>query len=360
MQGLPTGAGNATVRAAATPATENATAVQRLLDAGSDLVGTTITVEFAWSLTGRNPHDGLADNPADPHGVPGGSSAGAAAATAAGLCDLALGSDTGGSVRVPSAYCNLYGIRPTHGRVDDTGVFPLSPMFDTVGWFARSPTVLRTAADVLLDDPAAAPLPDGVTVLTDAFAQASTEVQQGLDVLVGAVADQVGGALIDVEFAESSVWDGWAHAFGVLQQHEAFSIHGDFWRAHGAAALGDDVASRFASAERLTDQDAAECLPAREQVLERVMELTEGGAAVVLLPAAPTRAPRRAVTEFDNRARTELIRLTSIASMAGAPSVTIPSVTRTGTPVGLSLLGAPGCDEMLLDLASRVHEFLSF
>ena len=102
VKGLVTGAGNPTVRDEGEPAAANALAVQALLDAVSDLVGTTVTVEFAWLFTGRNPHDGLADNPADPHRVPGGSSAGAAAATAAGLCDLALGTDTGGSVRVLS------------------------------------------------------------------------------------------------------------------------------------------------------------------------------------------------------------------------------------------------------------------
>jgi amidase len=363
VEGLVTGAGNAARRSETEPAVANADAVQRLLDAGAHLDGTTVTVEFAWSLTGRNPHDGLADNPADPYGVPGGSSAGAAAATAAGLCDLALGTDTGGSVRVPAAYCGLLGIRPTHGRVDDTGVLPLSPSFDTVGWFARDPHTLSAAANVLLSDPPAmtpGALPDGVTVLSDAFAQATTEVMSGLDGLVGAVADQVGGSILDVELADLATWDRWVGAFGLQQRLEAWEQHGDFYTRHGSSVLGDDVAERFEDAKQ--DAEAGLSVPdgIRDEVAERIEELTDGGTRVLLLPAAPSRAPRRATPESDGAHRAALLRLTCIASMGGAPAVTLPSRTQTGTQVGLSLLGAPGSDEMLLDLAARVFELMSF
>ena len=363
VEGLVTGAGNPTRRSETPPASSHATAVQRLLDAGASLDGTTITVEFAWSLTGRNPHDGLADNPADPYGVPGGSSAGAAAATAAGLCDLALGSDTGGSVRVPAAYCGLLGIRPTHGRVDDTGVVPLSPSFDTVGWFARDPSVFRAAGSVLFDEPAPAEiqqLPEGVVLLTDAFEQANSEVRGGLDRLVGAMADQVGGGLIETELARDGQWNRWVEAFGVQQRREAWEVHCDFYERHGSAAFGGDVAARFEHAKRDQDSQVIELAGQRDEVAERIEELTDGGSWVLLLPAAPTRAPRRARPDLDADNRAQLLRLTSVASMAGAPSVTLPSRTQTGSQVGLSLLGAPGTDEMLIDLAARVYEFLSY
>ena len=361
VKGLVTGAGNPTVRDEGEPAAANALAVQALLDAGSDLVGTTVTVEFAWSFTGRNPHDGLADNPADPHRVPGGSSAGAAAPVAAGLCDLALGTDTGGSVRVPAAYCNLFGIRPTHGRVDATGVFPLAPSFDTVGWFARTPELLRSAADVLLTAPESrigVARPSRVTLLTDAFALADAEVRGGLDTLVGAVADQLGGAIIEAQLTDEKTWQRWTSGFRVLQSAEAFAEHGDFYRRHGPSVLGDDVAARFEFASRVTDADRKAANGVRSEVLNRLEELTEGGTCVVLMPAAPTRAPLRNRPETDTAAVSRLLRLTSIASLAGAPSVTVPS--RTTTPVGLSLVGAPGSDEMLIDLAAGVHQFLSF
>ena len=124
-------------------ATRTAPAVDKLLDAGASLRGLTITDELTLGLNGENFHYGTPTNPAAPDRVSGGSSCGSAAAVAGGLVDFALGTDTGGSVRVPASYCGIFGFRPTHGRVSNAGVVPLAPSFDTVGWFARDPKVLR-------------------------------------------------------------------------------------------------------------------------------------------------------------------------------------------------------------------------
>jgi amidase len=120
-----------------------------LLDAGAALVGTTVTDELAFSLTGENPHYGTPPNPAAPGRVPGGSSSGSASAVAGGLVDFALGTDTGGSVRVPASHCGIFGFRPTHGAVSPAGVLPFSPSFDTVGWFARDADTLAAVGDRL-------------------------------------------------------------------------------------------------------------------------------------------------------------------------------------------------------------------
>jgi len=358
--GLRSGAGNPTRRLEIEPASANAPAVQKLLDAGADLTGTTITVEFAWSLTGVNRHDGTPDNPADPYGVPGGSSAGAAAATAAGLCDIALGTDTGGSVRVPAAYCGLLGIRPTHGRVDTHGVVALSPSLDTVGWFARDPQLFETVGRVLLTDPGDAAPANGVVLLRDAFALADSEVSAGLDGVVGAVADQVGGSLIEEDLASPETWQEWLRAFSTIQMAEAWSTHGAFYRRHGPDALGPDVAERFETASRVLASDVAAATAVRAEVAARLEEATDGGRQVLVMPAANSRAPRRATVDTDHTTRHRLLQLTSIASLAGAPAVTFPARTRTGTQVGLSIMGAPGADEMLLSLARRVFELLSY
>ena len=139
VAGYPTGGGSPHVLAASGIKTRTAPAVQALLDAGARFVGKTHTDELAFSLSGRNAHFGTPRNGGAPDRIPGGSSSGSASAVSNGLCDVALGSDTGGSVRGPGSHCGLYGIRPTHGRVSLDGVLDLAPSFDTCGFFARDP-----------------------------------------------------------------------------------------------------------------------------------------------------------------------------------------------------------------------------
>src|SRR5215210_8741778 len=137
VAGRPTGGGNPDWGRAHPVPARHAWAVQTLLDAGADLIGKTITDEVSLGILGENPFEGTPVNPRAPDRVPGGSSAGSAAAVAGGICDFALGTDTGGSVRVPASFCGLYGIRPTHGRLDLTGMMVQAPSSDTTGWFAR-------------------------------------------------------------------------------------------------------------------------------------------------------------------------------------------------------------------------------
>ena len=154
VAGYPTGCGQPHKLALSGIKTETAPVVQRLLQAGACFVGKTHTVELAFSLTGVNTHFGTQLNPAAPLRLPGGSSSGSAAAVAANLCDIGLGSDTGGSVRVPASYCGLFGIRPTHGRLSMDRSMPLAPSLDTVGWMARdSETFLQVSQTLLEPDP---------------------------------------------------------------------------------------------------------------------------------------------------------------------------------------------------------------
>ena len=151
VAGYPTGAGNPQWEATHPVPTTTSSAVTRLLAAGATLIGKSHTDELAYSLSGTNVHYGTPVNSAAPGCVPGGSSSGSASAVAGGLCDFALGSDTGGSVRVPASFCGIFGLRPTHGRVAADGVVPLAPSFDAVGWFANSGAVLMQVGRVLLD-----------------------------------------------------------------------------------------------------------------------------------------------------------------------------------------------------------------
>src|SRR5206468_3710073 len=176
IAGYRTGGGSPEWHAAHPSATTTAPAVRSILDAGASVIGKTVCDEFFFSVSGVNAHYGTPINPRAPDRLPGGSSSGSASATAAGACDFALGSDTGGSVRVPAAFCGLYGIRPTHGRVALSGAMPMAPTFDVAGWFASGPGVFRRVGGVLLDHaPTAAPIRE-LIILEDAFAQADPEV----------------------------------------------------------------------------------------------------------------------------------------------------------------------------------------
>src|SRR5437660_1533313 len=153
------------------PASSSAAAVIKILDAGAAVVGKTVCDEFFYSITGANARYGTPVNPRAPGRLPGGSSSGSAAAAAAGACDFALGSDTGGSARVPAAFCGLYGIRPTHGRIDMTGAMPMAPSFDVPGWFASGPGVFRRVGEVLLEGAGVRAKPRQLIILDDAFAE---------------------------------------------------------------------------------------------------------------------------------------------------------------------------------------------
>ena len=184
VAGHPTGGGNPDWARQHPLPTKHAWAVQRLLDAGATLIGKTITDEVSLGILGENPFEGTALNPKAPDRVPGGSSSGSASAVAQGLCDTALGTDTGGSVRVPASFCGLYGIRPTHGRIDVSGMLGQAPSSDTIGWFARDARTFARVAETMLGEPISASLPARLVIAVDAFGFADAETAAALRPMV--------------------------------------------------------------------------------------------------------------------------------------------------------------------------------
>lgn len=347
VAGTPTGAGNPTWAAAAAPAATHASVVAALLAAGADLVGKTHTDELAWSISGTNHHYGTPVNPVAPDRAPGGSSSGSVVAVASGAADLGLGTDTGGSIRVPASYCGVLGLRPTHGRVPLDGVVPLAPTFDTVGLFARDAATLRAGWGALPKE--AVTGRSGITrlvVLDDLVGRAEPDVAPSL---LGALA----AFDLPVEHAELGAVDEWLAAFRVLQSAEVWSVHGA-WFATREPVLGPGVAERFAYARSLTDDDVAAAQPVRRSAAARLAELL-GDDAVLVAPAAPTAAHPLALdgpAKQDLRRRT--LALTAPAGLAGLPCVSIPRAhDAAGLPVGVALIGAPGDDDLLLELATR-------
>ena len=194
VAGRPTGGGNPDWARTNPVPERHAWAVQTLLDAGADLIGKTITDEVSLGILGENPFEGTPTNPRAPGRVPGGSSAGSAAAVAAGICDIALGTDTGGSVRVPASFCGIYGIRPTHGRLDLAGMMAQAPSSDTTGWFARDADTFARVSSVMLGEPIPDALPRRLVIASDAFAFADPETAAALEPLVTRLRGLIGDA----------------------------------------------------------------------------------------------------------------------------------------------------------------------
>src|SRR6266853_2710719 len=220
VAGFPTGGGNPDWARSNPVPTRHAWAVQRLLDAGATLIGKTITDEVSLGIVGENAFYGTPVNPRAPGRVPGGSSSGSAAAVAAGICDTALGTDTGGSVRVPASFCGLYGIRPTHGRLPVAGMMPQAPSSDTTGWFARDAGTFAKVASVMLGEAIPAALPSRLIIAVDAFAFAEAGTAAALQPLVHALAALMKDVR-DEPLAPSGLTT-WARAQRTLQPWEAW------------------------------------------------------------------------------------------------------------------------------------------
>src|SRR5258707_9965766 len=184
VAGLPTGGGNHDWPTGRPIPKKHAWAVQTLLDAGANLIGKTITDEVSLGILGENAFDGTPVNVRAPGRVPGGSSSGSAAAVAAGICDTALGTDTGGSVRVPASFCGIHGIRPTPRLLHLSGMLPQAPTSDTTGWFAGESATLSLVSPGMLGEAIPTALPARLIVAVDAFGFADADVAAALKPMV--------------------------------------------------------------------------------------------------------------------------------------------------------------------------------
>jgi amidase len=333
------------------PAARTAPAVQMLLDAGAHLVGKTHTEEMAWSLTGENAHYGTPVNVNAPGRVPGGSSSGSAAAVAAGLVDFALGSDTGGSVRLPASYCGILGLRPTHGRISLEGACPLAPSFDTCGWFARDAGVFERVGRVLLRDAAPARAPGRLLVAQDAFAFAEEAARAALKPALERVVALI-GTPEKVTVGDESLTQ-WMDYFRFPQGAEAWECHRE-WVTHVRPKFGPAVGPRVAWASTVAPQDVARARARREEISRRMDELLRDN-AVLALPSAPDIAlPRNSPPAVVDKLRARALPMLCIAGLARLPQVSLPLATLNGCPLGLSLIAARGNDTLLLDLAKKL------
>ena len=355
IAGYVTGGGNPDWKATHGPAERTAWAVRVLVEAGATMVGKTITDEVTRGIFGENAHYGTPGNPRAPGRVPGGSSSGSAAAVAGGSVDFALGSDTGGSVRVPSSFCGLYGLRPTHGRIPLDGVLLQAPGYDTVGWFARDADLFSRVAALLLQGEIRQARPNRLVIAEDAFEVADRSVQDALR----PVADRIGlllGNYASERLAPTRLSD-WSGQQQILQGREAWETAKD-WIDRVNPRFSFEVAERYRFASAITEAEVEAAKSARETIITRMNAVLADG-TVVCLPTTPTPAPplgERLSTRTVLRPR--ISTLTSIAGTTGAPQINLPLAEVDGLPVGLSLLGARGSDEMLITFAREVAQVL--
>jgi aspartyl-tRNA(Asn)/glutamyl-tRNA(Gln) amidotransferase subunit A len=338
--------------------TSDAEAVRLANEAGAILVGKTSTHEFAWGITGYNAHFGTGRNPWNLSYVSGGSSAGSGAALAADEVPLALGSDTGGSIRVPAAFCGVVGLKPTYGRVSAAGVFPLAPSLDHVGPLARTPRDARLFLSVLAP---AEPVPARadvrglrIGICADLVpVEPDPAVRRALDDTIAILAG-LGCESVEVDF------DGAAGIRGIhaaVQQVEALRTHRDagLWPQR-RSEYGEDVGGRLAAAETVTFDDYVEAIAAREQLRARFDRLFDA-VDLLVTPVSPASPVEWGLEDLEHLGERRLFRdlvlpLSTPQDVVGVPACSVRAgFDEHGVPVGVQLTGPRGSEAALLAAA---------
>ncbi len=330
------------------PAKENAEIVNYILSHDCQITGKTNLHELAFGITGINHFSGTALNPHYPELIPGGSSSGSAAVVAANMVDFSIGTDTGGSIRMPAACCGIYGLKPTFGRVSRNGVLPETTSLDCVGPFAANMSLLTQA----------------MTIIDPDFNAALAQAEQIQTLRLG---------VLDVA-ADDDVWEavqGFLHQAGyshlpelqVAHFSEAYRagmqiINYETWQAFGylvaSGKVGTDVATRLLKASKTTLYDVELANQVRRSFSQEIDQLL-AQYDVLALPTLPQTPPKVADAE-DTSAFLNMTALIRPFNLSGHPALTVPVETRDGKPVGLQLIGQHYADEKLCAIAAHLVE----
>jgi amidase len=363
VAGYPTSGGQPMLLAMSGIKTCSSPVVTQLLDAGAQFVGKTITDELAFSINGQNAHFGDPINPHAPDRISGGSSSGSASAVAHGLCDIGIGSDTGGSVRAPANHCGLIGIRTSHGLVSLEHAVAFAPSLDSCGWFASDIDVFIKASEVLLQAPVCQTALLGPiskprwmlgshwwSALAPEVGKAHQAAMQG----IGNAIEQAGQALLsfDIDFPAfgATRLDDLVLAFRQIQGFEAWQCDGALIQDY-ALSLGPGVAERFAWASQVSEADYIKASKLREAFANWMQgQLADDG--LLIVPTMPDVAPlRQADSASLDQYRASAMRMLCVAGLCRLPQINLPLSRRLGAPLGLSLIGPAGSDLALLPWA---------
>ncbi len=353
MAGLPTAAGNPDwLRTHETPKA-TASVVLRLLEAGAEFIGKTQTDEIAYSLNGTNQHYGTPLNPAAPERIPGGSSSGSAVAVANGSIDIGLGTDTGGSIRVPASYNGLFGLRTTHGLVPLDNTVPLSPMFDTVGWMTRDIDTMQKVSSCLLSEQKVTtyqsvavlvPEVNGVTLWRP-------EHQAWLD-------KQSSVTQVNIVRLNHEWLAGASECFRTLQGYTLWQQH-QAWITQYQPTFAPDIKQRLDWCQSLSIAEYQQALSQQQQFIADI-ESWFAKVDCIVMPTTPSAAPKlNASADWMANYRSELMGLTAPAGLAGLPQLHLPVLTDEQAPFGLSLLGKKYSELSLIHLAKSLSANVS-
>ena len=338
--------------------------VQCFLDAGAECVGKTICDELFYSFVGVNVHYGTPKNVNSPGRVPGGSSSGSAAATAAGLVDFALGSDTGGSVRIPASFCGIYSLRPTHGRLDLSHAMPMAPSFDAAGWFARDAKIFNKVASALFGNPNLATLcstsdvqisgyPVERLLIADfAFEQCDSDVVLPLKLFLQTVEEKypnvehLAGPPPGLDFNRA------LESFRIIQAYETWRSFGD-WIETQNPELGPGIRERMMIARDVKDTEQIAARSYQKEITRVLTNLIPPGTVLCLPPAASLPPPINVDLSTLDEFRRKTLSLVSLASLSGLPQLTIPATHSDNCAIGLSFMGWKDSDEALCALAAK-------
>ncbi|WP_394220713.1 amidase [Alteromonas gracilis] len=352
IKGLPTAAGNPDWLAThALPETTNC-CVQSMLNSGAIFKGKTVTDELAYSLHGQNKHYEDLINPIAPERIPGGSSSGSAVAVSSHLADIGLGTDTGGSIRVPASYQGLWGLRTTHGVVACDNMVALAPSFDTVGWLTRDLDTLQRVAEVCIPSStqkefAKKPRLGFAEHLFNQTAHGS---------LCGSWLKKLAHKNDCIAFSKARLDLNalkTAATFRTLQGAEIWQQHGE-WIEETQPDIASDIMLRLDWCKTITTHDIQQAKAQQTVVVNQLKTLFEE-VEVLVIPTTPGIAPLCNADETTlANDRNALLALTAIAGLAGLPQLHLPLFTLHNAPCGLSLVGKKGNDLALLALAKAL------
>jgi amidase len=345
------------------PAAAHAVCLEQCLQAGAICLGKTHADELAFGLSGENAFYGTPLNPAAPDRVPGGSSSGSATAVAAGEVDFALGTDTGGSVRLPASNCGIWGMRPSHGRISVAGVNPLAPGFDTVGAFARDGGTLQRVMSLLLNIDPRPPVSGRLWLLREGFDEAEPAVRKAFEPVLKRLAGnfpsrEISLRSIDGEAGISGM-DNWRQVFQPIQWAEIWSTLGS-WIESARPALGERTRRNFELARGLDRRLLPAALAGRERYRAALAGFL-GPEDLLCFPTVHTPAPLKGSLGLDRTQGDYFPRVLARMAIAGIgrlPQISLPAAEVDGVPVGLSLLAAEGSDAFLLSAAQGVAAVL--
>ncbi|MCL7998778.1 amidase [Brucella sp. 21LCYQ03] len=354
VAGMKTGCGNPQILAESLAAQKSSPVVEKLLSAGANFIGKTQTDELAFSLMGQNSHFPYPINPAAPDRVTGGSSSGSAAAVAGKIADIALGSDTGGSIRAPASFCGLIGLRTTHGRIPLEGIMPLAPSLDTIGWFTRDIALYEKVGQVLLGDDEQK---FGISQLLYMPLLEHLMLGQEETDTYRAMFAKVRPHFASLKAASQTTLtiDELYLTFRQIQGWEAWNTHGA-WISSGDRKLGPGVADRFAYGSEISDEAVARHRIRRARFTQE-LETIIGDNSVLALPTVPGGAPfANEPFESLQAYREQALRLLCLSVLSGLPQITVPLGQVHGAPFGISFIGPRGSDRALIALGRNILE----